>query len=340
MNESAKTGVLLDGGKAVALCAALGALIGVVAYQGLPGEAVAFSLLLLPFLPIPVTVLTARHGLRVGILAGIVIGSFCTAWAGMTGATVPLLVFLFAAVAGGAAGAGFRAGVGIYRMLLLLLLLYIGVILTWFGAHSLAAGLGPIAALKDFAAAVASQSGDFYRAAGLVTGSGEEVTSQVYDIVLYSMPSLLVICAGMMSLVTVAFARLAFSAVKQAFPGDIIFSELRLHFGFVYMFIVSLALLLVSKGLEGVARVAAEAAGQNLMMLSTVLFFIQGLAIAAWFLRKRKASGIMKTVVYVTLGMLEGIFSIVSFVGIFDVFMDFRKRYGSKNNQGQGTINK
>ena len=326
----------LDGGKAVTLCAVIGLLIGAIARQALPVEAVSFSLILLPFLPVPVALMTARHGFMTGALAAIVIGSLCTTWVVMTGSSVGLLVFMFAGVSGVFAGIGFRINTVIYRMLLLLMLLYAGIILTWFGIYSITTGVGPVAAMRDFATSFAQEAGGFYESLGIVQGNSEESLSQVSDSALYSIPALLFIVTGLMAIGTVAFSRYVFRLVKQPFPRDIVFSELRLHFGFVYIFIASLALIMLSKALEGTASLWAETAGNNLMMVSTVLFFIQGLAIASWFLRRRQASGIMKVVVYVILGMLEGLLSVVSFVGIFDVFMDFRRRFSGEGGQGQG----
>ncbi|RJQ46984.1 MAG: DUF2232 domain-containing protein [Gaiellales bacterium] len=328
---------VIDGGKAVTLCAALGLMIGAVSEQVVPVEAVNFALLLLPFVPIPVALLTARHGFMAGALAGIAIGSLCTTWVVLTGSSVGLLVFLFAAVAGVFAGAGFSAGVGIYRMLAMLMAMYIGIGLAWFGAHTLTVEAGPIAVLQEFAAAFARQTSGFFQSLGMAEGSSDEVLSRISESTLYSMPALLVVIAGLMSIVTVAFSRLLFRVVKQPFPRDIVFSELRLHFGYVYLFIASLALILASYALDGAAGAWTEEAGGNLMFVSTVLFFIQGLAIAAWFLRRRKASGAVRTVTYICLGILELTFTLVSFVGIFDVFMDFRKRLSG--GSGQAGIN-
>lgn len=336
MSEPVKPAVI-DFGKAMGLCAAISMMIGVVASQGLPAEAVAFAMLLLPFLPLPVALLSSRHGYRAGALAGIVIGSASVAWVALTGTSVGLIVFLFAAVAGVIAGSGFRAGVSIYRMLVLLMVLYAGIIVAWFGAYNLAADVGPVAALEDFTGTIAEQSSGFYQSIGIVQGSQDEISSQVRDAALYSLPALLLIIAGAMSMVTVAFSRLVFRSMKAPFPPDIVFCELRLHFGFVYMFIVSMALLLAGLILAGPARDWIDAAGENMMMLTNTLFFIQGLAIGAWFLRERKASGIMKTGVYVALVVMEGLFYLVSFAGVLDVFMDFRKRYGGRNSQDKGS---
>lgn len=335
MSDTAKP-ALVDGGKAIILCAAIGALIGVVSLQGLPADSVAFALMLLPFLPLPIALLTARHGIMAGSLTGIIFGLPCTAWVVITGSSTGLLVFLFAAVAGVIAGAGFRSDTGIYRMLVRLMLVFIGAILVWFGAYSFTVGAGPLEVLKDFAATTAAQMGDIYREAGIISGSPEEASSQVYDFITQSLPALLIIAAGLMSIITVTFARFIFRVAKQAFPPDIEFSELRLHFGFVYLFIASLGLYLAAYFMTGGdTRTWIGAAAQNLMMLTTALFFIQGLAIASWFLRRRQASGIMKSAVYVILGILEGLIQLVSFVGIFDVFMDFRKRYGEKSGRGR-----
>lgn len=336
MSEAGKPAVI-DFGMAMGLCAAISMMIGAVASQGMPAEAVAFAMLLLPFLPIPVALLTARHGFMTGSLAGIVIGSASAAWFALTGTSVGLIVFLFAAVAGVVAGSGFRAGSSIYRLLVILMVLYTGMIVSWFGAYNLASDVGPLAALEDFTGGIAEQSSGFYESIGIVQGSQEEIASQVRDAALYSLPSLLLIIAGAMSIATVAFSRLVFRSMKAPFPRDIGFSQLRLHFGFVYMFIVSMSLLLAGFFLDGTANDWAMAAGENLMILTNALFFIQGLAISAWFLRERKASGIMKTVVYVALVVTELLFYLVSLVGMLDVFVDFRKRYSDRNSQGKGS---
>lgn len=336
MSESSRP-ALLDGGKAVGICAAIGAMIGFVAREGLPLEAVAFTLMLLPFLPVPVALFTARHGATAGIVAGLVIGSLCTTWTVLSGTTLGLLVFMFAAVGGVFAGIGFRNGVSIYRMLVMSMVLFLGMLLIWFGAFAFNSGTGPLETIEDMAADFADQTGGFYEAIGVVQGSPEEITSDLREGALLSTPAWVVIVSGLMAIIMVSVSRLAFRTMKQAFPGDIRFSELRLHFGFVYLFIGSLAFLLAAYILDGSPAEWSEGIGQNLMLVSSALFFIQGLAIASWFLRRRKASGAMKAGVYFSLGLLEGFFSLVSFVGIFDVFMDFRKRYGEKGEDQQNT---
>jgi uncharacterized protein YybS (DUF2232 family) len=224
-------------------------------------------------------------------------------------------------------------------MLVMIMLLFLGMILIWFGVYLFRSNIGPVDAVTDFTGALAEQSSGFYETIGFVQGSQEEITAEVRDSALHTMPALLLIVAGLMSIITVAFSRYVFGALKQPFPEDIKFSELRLHFGFVYLFIASLAFLLAGYMMEGSGKTWVEAIGDNLTLVTEALFFIQGLAIAAWFLRRRKASGLMKAGVYFSLSLLEGLLSLVSFLGIFDVFMDFRRRYGSKKDKNKENTN-
>lgn len=325
MSEPLKPAVL-DGGKAVGICAALGGAIGIIAIERMPVEAVAYAMLLLPFLPIPVALLTARHGVMTGTVAGLAIGSLCTTWTVATGSSAGLLVFLFAGVAGIFAGAGFCAGVTIYRMLVMIMLLFLGMIMIWFGTYLLENGSGPVPEVESFADSLAADSGGFYESVGIAEGRGDEISATLREQVVRTFPALLLIFTGLMSIVTVAFSRFVFNSAKQPFPPDIRFSELRLHFGFVYIFIAALAFLLAAYGLDGEARDWSETVGDNLRLVALALFFIQGLAIAAWFMQKRKLSGPRKVGAYLILGILEWMFSLVSFVGIFDVFVDFRGR--------------
>jgi uncharacterized protein YybS (DUF2232 family) len=66
-----------------------------------------------------------------------------------------------------------------------------------------------------------------------------------------------------------------------------------------------------------------------------VLFFIQGIAIASFFLWAYKVSGVKRAAVYICLVMLELFLSLTSWMGLFDTWFNYRKRFIRKKLSGQ-----
>ena len=61
-----------------------------------------------------------------------------------------------------------------------------------------------------------------------------------------------------------------------------------------------------------------------------MLFFIQGMAIASFFLWAYKVSRVKRVAVYICLVLLQLTLSLTSWMGLFDTWLDYRHRFIKK----------
>ncbi|APG26513.1 hypothetical protein A7E78_00710 [Syntrophotalea acetylenivorans] len=68
-----------------------------------------------------------------------------------------------------------------------------------------------------------------------------------------------------------------------------------------------------------------ETAALNLLVVMLALYFLQGLAIVKYFFRTRRVSTPLRTLGYVLLATLNPLPVLVAGIGVFDLWIDFRK---------------
>ena len=94
-----------------------------------------------------------------------------------------------------------------------------------------------------------------------------------------------------------------FPRVGQPLGRQLAFSRFRLHWSLAYGFIVGLALLVVAR-----VRPDPEVVrmiGLNLLLFFQTLFFLQGLAVAHWFVVTRKIEGGARTLLYLAVVLAQ-----------------------------------
>lgn len=105
--------------------------------------------------------------------------------------------------------------------------------------------------------------------------------------------------------------------------------ELRVPDYFIWVALVALLFSAVSFGSK-----AVEVFALNVVNVSTVIYFFQGLAVLETYLRLLKAGFLMRFVTYfIIVGQL---FLLVSIVGLIDFWADFRTRMLKLNSQSEG----
>lgn len=81
--------------------------------------------------------------------------------------------------------------------------------------------------------------------------------------------------------------------------------------------------------LSGIGVLLAEGslatAALNLLVVMLALYFLQGLAIVRYFFRTRRVSAPLRTLGYVLLATLNPLPVLVAGIGVFDLWIDFRK---------------
>ncbi|MHB1389686.1 MAG: DUF2232 domain-containing protein [Thermoleophilia bacterium] len=297
-----------------------------------------FSLLLVPLLPLPVAFVIARHGVAPGVLTSAVIGAMSlvlmllAAGLGqaMFGVATGLLILLMVAPVGVITGICLRRETGRLRLFLVMAATVFFSLLFWLGALVALAGMGPVAAAESLTQGVFDSSHDVYLAIGMSEQDIKDRRVEALNaasVAPYLAPSVLLVVAAAAAGASLSLGRRIFDKLGQPFPRDFAFRDLRMHFGFAYMMIVGLVCQLIAPYLSQDTGSAVDLVGINLLIVAEVAFFMQGIAIASFFLWRFKVKQPKRLGVYVFLVLLQVTLSMTSWMGLFDTWIDYRRRF-------------
>jgi len=321
---------LQDGGKAVGLSVALGVVIAFVPL---------FSIVAVPAMPVPAAYITSRYGIYAGLLVSLLTGVVCMALtAPVVGFAAGLLIFLLTAIAGLGGGLALRKGVTQFRLFVAMVAVFFAALLLWLAALLLLSGQGPVSAIESLADATTEPSRQLYQSFGMDEQGVDEAIAQARDFALllpYLAPAVLLVVAIALSGVNLAIGRRVFERLRQPFPRDFVFRDLRIHWVFAYAIITGLLCEFLAPYAPERYVTAVELTGANLFIISEVLFFIQGMAIANFFLWAYKVTKVKRVAVYFCLVLLQLTLSLTSWMGLFDTWLDYRRRFIRKNLSGQ-----
>ncbi|MCZ7665057.1 MAG: YybS family protein [Thermoleophilia bacterium] len=173
---------------------------------------------------------------------------------------------------------------------------------------------------------------DLYRSVGMASATVDDMVAQVREwihIVPYVLPAIVGVSGLLLASVTVALAAAFYSRAGEALPGRLRFSEFRLHWSMAYGFMGGLALVLVAPAFgERVEQV--RLVGLNLLMFFETLFFVQGLAVAHWFVVSRRMAAGRRIVVYAAALLGQLLLQLTSWAGLLDTWFDYRKRFAPR----------
>lgn len=110
-------------------------------------------------------------------------------------------------------------------------------------------------------------------------------------------------------------------------PEDL--TALRLPFSLVWAVIIMALLALVSRG-------SLHDMGVNLGVFLSVPYFFQGLAVIQQAFVRYKVGGFMRGVIFVALFLWTGMALLVLLLGLFDTWIDFRRRF-LQDKEGDGS---
>jgi len=321
--------VVRDGGKALAASVALGVVIALVPLV---------SAVAIPAMPIPAAFITSRYGFVAGLLVSLLTGALCLALTvPLVGVYAGLLIFMLTVLAGIGGGLALRRGVSQFRLFIAMVAIFFATLFLWLGSLLLIAGQGPVAAMQNLADTNAETSSQIYQAIGMNQPDIDATVSEVRDFITtlpYLAPAVLLIASIAFSGVNLALARRVFDRLSQPFPRDFVFRDLRVHWAFAYAFIVGLLCQLLAPYLADPGATVVDRVGANLYIISEVLFFLQGMAIASFFLWTYKASRPKRIAVYTGLVLLEAVLSLTMWLGLFDTWLDYRRRFTRKKGSG------
>lgn len=313
---------LVSVGKAVA---------GTVIIAVLSVYLVPIAPLLAVLLPLPVAYVTARHGWVGG--AVVVAVSALLLYPG-TGPGVALLAFLLAVSLGLTLGWALRRGwrfslsLAVMSGALLVALLMYGVVL-WLGY-----GLTYTVFKQDWYSVVSSIAAT-YREAGMSAATADELTSlarRIVGVFAYIAPGVLGMMAILGAACTAGLAYLIFPRLRKPQAVGMSISGLRMHWSVAYVSIVGLAFLLFTRGGEG-WKAYVFYAGIDLLLVSQTLFFLQALGVLRWLGNAREWRSGSRALAFIS-AVVAQLFQFTGLIGLFDTWIDYRKRFALK---GSGT---
>lgn len=163
-----------------------------------------------------------------------------------------------------------------------------------------------------------------------IPGWSEKIQIEAKDVVA-QLPSLTVV-----SLMIGLFLALLFQKRILALAGTVRFVPQRLSRFTVPDFFIWVLIAALAGIFLGAKNSWAMAIGVNLLNISAVVFFFQGLAVVTTFLRAMRASWLWQTLVLVI--MVTQLFVLVSAIGLVDYWMDFRGRMNRRQQQTEREI--
>lgn len=321
--------VLPDSGKALAASTGLGIMI---AFMPL------LAVVAVPALPVPVAYIISRHGFLSGLIVSLLAGAICMGLtAPLLGVYAGLLIFMVLVFAGIGGGLAIKSGMSQFRLFLFMVAIFFVTLFLWLGALLLVTGNDPVSAANALFDTALEPSREIYQQIGL---SEQDIESNISDArdfassLPYMAPSLILMASFLFSGVNLAIARRSFERLHQPFPADFLFRDFRVHWTFAYVFIFGLLCQLLVPYVPDRYSYALELTGANVYLVTSVLFFIQGLAVASFFLRAYKLTRGKRLAVYAGLFLLELALSLTMWMGLFDTWLDYRHRFGKNKMQG------
>lgn len=285
--------------------------------------------IIVPLLALPLAHVVARRGLKYGAIVAVLSAALIYVGIGAPTAVLVLLLIVgagmalgwallkgwrfertFASTAGGVFAAMVLWGVVLWRVF--------GVGLTW---------------LKEAAYGAIDDAAAQYVQLGLSADSAEAVSTQMRRLV-NAVPLVAPGLAGMGAILlagcSIGLAYLIFPRLRERVTVALSLSGFRMHWGAAYASIAGLAMLLFARGDSGWSTIVMYV-GINVLLVSQTLFFVQGLAVTRWFAVNRGMGRGARTALYVAAILGQMLFQLTGLVGLFDTWVDYRKRYAQKS---------
>ena len=150
----------------------------------------------------------------------------------------------------------------------------------------------------------------------------EKTVRHTGDLLMQVYPAAATVGYGLLLLVTV-FGLVLTARSRYNLPG-IPFDQWKVPELWIWALILGGIGVLLAEGLLATAAL-------NLLVVMLALYFLQGLAIVRYFFRTRQVSPLLRTLGYVLLATLNPLPVLVAGIGVFDLWIDFRKPRKTKD---------
>ncbi|GAB0056002.1 hypothetical protein SIID45300_00301 [Candidatus Magnetaquicoccaceae bacterium FCR-1] len=172
-------------------------------------------------------------------------------------------------------------------------------------------------------AAIAKEGGN-----AVVLTEARAVLTPILDMLSLLMPAFVVSGWFLMHVVNLLAARF----LVRRWGGEGLFAgedltEWRPPFQLVWVVIASGVFAYAAQGFS-------RQLGANLFLLFTILYFLQGMAIIQAGFRHHAVAGVWRTLFYLALFFWHQVVLFVAAVGLFDIWVDFRKRFFRTSHDG------
>ena len=284
---------------------------------------------LTPFVVLPLAYTAVRWG-NAFVLPGAVIAGLVV-WFG-AGQSEALLVFLLAAGFGIALGGALRARWSFASTLALTAATAVLVFCVWGLALWQILGV-TWTHVQQAAGQSIDNAATLYGQAGVSQATTTSVTDQFKQLVSiapYLAPGLVGMASILFASCAAGLAHLIFPRMGSRRASPLSLSKFRLHWALAYVSIAGLALLLLARG-SGEWQSALRYVGIDMLLVSQTLFFLQGLAVVQWLAVSRKWGRGARGWVYAAAVLGQAFFQITGLAGLFDTWVDYRKRFALKS---------
>lgn len=272
--------------------------------------------------PLPIIILCLRHDIKVAFLSLVIAFFLVSILAGPFQGFIGILGF---------GTLGIALGIAIKKNMSLLEVLFIGSTVSFVSKIFLIIiGLwmmdyNPLLLGLDQIEQTINQGLSFYGNMGLSPEQIEttkETLLQSVELIKIAFPAMLVIASVFDTLINYWVAGKILNRLGYKLAPFIPFYKWRASKSFFWSYLAGLLILLINTNYK---LPFLERIGVNIQLLFSVIFLFTGLAVVSFILRHHKIKPIISWVVYVII-FIQPIFSFaVTWVGILDVWLDFRK---------------
>ncbi|NSW76785.1 MAG: YybS family protein [Candidatus Atribacteria bacterium] len=277
--------------------------------------------IILSFLcPLPVMFLVIRWNWKVGFLTSLVASFVVFAFAGVTQALTCLLGFTLLGIV---MGVTIKKGWSSFEVIawntvvsLLSKLALVGVALLLLGKNPLTENI----ALMEEA---------LHSVSRMFRSVGEMNIQSIIDFMKMALPAVLIIASLFDTTLNFLLGRLVGQRIGVRFPEIAAFGQWQMPRSVFWAFVLSWLFLFIG------SNTFLGKIGVNLQIVTQMLFLVHGLSLVYYFLSRYIRSRVLKIVILFFL-LFQPVFStLLSWLGVFDVWFDFRKLRSDGISKGE-----
>ncbi len=270
--------------------------------------------------PLPVMFLVIRWNWKVGFLASLVASFVVFAFAGITQALTCLIGFtLLGIVMGMTIKKGWSSLEVIAWNTVVSLLSKLALI----GVALLVVGKNPLTEN------IAIMEEALHNVSRLFKGVGEANIQSIIDFMKLALPAVLIIASLFDTALNFLLGRLVGRKIGIRFPEIASFGQWQMPRSVFWAFVLSWIFLLVG-GSTFLGKV-----GINLQIVTQMLFLVHGLSLVYYFLSRYIRSRTLKGIILLFLLLQPVLSNLLSWLGVFDVWFDFRKLRSNGISKGE-----